>query len=125
MSAGGEEEREPTVGEFLRGVWLPAAGVTIRPTTRSSYKTVVEAHLGPAFDGVPLTKLRPPAINAFYQRLLTGGEERRALVSGTVRRLHAVFHRAMRDAVRWGYLRENPVAGWKERPIHAPSRVER
>ena len=27
----------------------------------------------------------------------------------TVRRIHATLHRAMRDAVRWGYLSRNPV----------------
>jgi integrase len=33
----------------------------------------------------------------------------RGLAPNSVRKIHATLHRAMRDAVRWGYLSRNPV----------------
>ena len=53
-------------------------------------------------------------LNRLYHRLLTDGrtESRRGLGSGlspkTVRNVHGVLTRAMRDAVRWGQLQRNP-----------------
>lgn len=99
------------MGEYLRSVWLPAAGVTLRPSTLASYEDTVAAYLVPSLGEVPLEEVAPPEINALYGRLLAGSGDRRALASGTVRRVHAVLHRALRDAVRWRLLDENPADG--------------
>lgn len=55
----------------------------------------------------------PAAINALYGRLLEKGRVHGegGLSVSSVRRVHAVLHRALRDAVRWGYLSSSPAAG--------------
>jgi integrase len=58
---------------------------------------------------VQLQKLTPPAINAFYAELLERGRKdgRRGLSAKSVRNIHGILHRALRDAVRWGRLPRN------------------
>ena len=53
----------------------------------------------------------PAAINALYAYLLEEGRVRGrgGLSASSVRRVHAVLHRACHDAVRWGRLTVNPV----------------
>ena len=56
---------------------------------------------------------RPAAINALYAHLSEHGRVHGGgpLSASSVRRVHAVLHRACHDAVRWGRLSVNPVAG--------------
>lgn len=58
---------------------------------------------------MPLQKLSGSALNAFYAELATTGSQRRlgGLSAATVRRVHAVLHRALRDAVRWDRVVRN------------------
>ena len=69
-------------------------------------------HIIPRLGGLQLQKLNAAAINALYAHL---GEHGRVhgggpLSASSVRRVHAVLHRACHDAVRWGRLTVNPVA---------------
>jgi integrase len=99
------------VDEYLRKEWLPAIRATIRPTTFLSYQGHVEHHLIPEFGRIPLQQLTPAHINVFYQKLLTEKRRRgnRELAPGTVRRIHATLHRALKDAVRWNKIARNPA----------------
>jgi hypothetical protein len=46
-----------------------------------------------------------------YRELRQGGGRRGGeLAPATVRRIHATLHRALKDAVAWGYLLRNPAA---------------
>jgi hypothetical protein len=105
------EPSKLTLGAFLTDQWLPAAAVTVRPSTLLSYRLHVRQHIGPRLGAVPLQRLTGGQLNAFYAALLTEGASRRAggLASATVRRIHAVLHRALKDAVRWGLLVRNPA----------------
>jgi integrase len=99
-----------SVNHFLREIWLPAARGTIRPTTYCSYEMHVRCYLAPAFGHLALEQVTAPAINAFYGQLLRGWNGRAVLSDSTVRRIHATWHRALRDAVRWELLARNPAA---------------
>ncbi|NLT34276.1 MAG: tyrosine-type recombinase/integrase [Gaiellales bacterium] len=101
-----------TLAEYLKEEWLPAIASTIRPTTLASYTTHVERHIIPRLGKTQLKKLNGAAINAFYAVLGEDGKlrgETTGLAPSSVRRIHATLHRALRDAVRWGYLVRNPV----------------
>lgn len=114
-----------TLAEFLEQQWLPAITPTIRPTTLVGYKCLVSAHLVPGLGSTLLQKLTPSAINAFYGRLLSESrvsrkkpreeddeeaeEPSKPLSPATVRHIHSLLHRALRDAVRWGLLPRNPA----------------
>ena len=100
-----------TVKAFLLNEWLPAIKGSLRPTTYSSYTMLAKEHVIPRLGSLQLQKLTPASINALYAHL---GEHGRVhgggpLSASSVRRVHAVLHRACHDAVRWGRLTVNPV----------------
>jgi len=70
---------------------------------------VTSADLG----SITLQQLTPSALNVFYARLLSGSGagSKRPLSPGTVRRIHATLHRALRDAVRWNKIARSPADG--------------
>ena len=122
--------------EFLLKVWLPAVESGVRATTLSGYRMLVEQHLVPQLGSVQLQSLNAAQINAHYAQLLSKGRVRGrgGLSPNTVHHVHAVLHRALRDAVRWGYLQTNAaqaadpprasaqhteLAVWSEEQLHA------
>ncbi len=99
-----------TLREYLMREWLPAIEHTIRPTTFRSYRAHVECHILPALGSVQVQKLCPAQINALYAKLIAGGRRNgKALTSLTVRHVHAVLHRSLKDAARWGRIARNPA----------------
>ena len=99
-----------TVRDYLTKEWLPAIDHTVRPTTYRSYVAHVESHILPALDSLQLQKLAPAQINALYAKLIAGGRRNgKPLTPLTVRHVHAVLHRSLKDAVRWGRLARNPA----------------
>jgi integrase len=103
------EPSKRTVRSFLLDEWLPAVQVAnLRPGTWENYRIHVQAHIIPALGTVELQRLSPAQLNAFYRHLLTeAGKDGRGLASKTVRNIHNILHRALKDAVRWGYLVRN------------------
>jgi len=100
-----------TVAAFLRDEWLPAVQSTVRHTTYFNYVSQVECHFVPWLGDRALGDLDGRTINRFYSTLLSEGRRdgEGGLAASTVRRLHAALHKALKDAVRWGYLDSNPV----------------
>ena len=117
-----------TLAEYLKDEWLPAIEHTVRPTTLVGYRCIIAAHLTYGFGATTLQKLTPSAINRFYGKQLTEPrvsrnkpkdedgkkraepeEEPQPLAATTVRHIHALLHRALGDAVRWGKLDRNPA----------------
>lgn len=98
-----------TVREYLEERWLPAITMTLRPSTHASYTRVIRLHVTPRIGAVPLQKLDPMMLNEVYLQLLTNGRVRGAggLSVRTVRYVHFILHRAMRDAMRWQLVTRN------------------
>lgn len=98
-----------TVRAFLEERWLPAITMTVRPSTHASYSRNIRLHVIPQLGGVPLQKLDPLMLNDFYLHLLTAGriDGRGGLSVRSVRYIHFVLHRALRDAMRWQLLVRN------------------
>jgi integrase len=62
----------------------------------------------PALGHVPLQRLTPAQLTAFYRGLLESGHRRGSgLTPKTVRNIHGALHAALRDAVRWGFVARN------------------
>jgi len=99
-----------TVGEVLNR-WLEHAEANLSPSTADHNRTVIDAHLLPHIGDTPLNKLTTAKIDALY-RLLSerGARGGKPLAPSTVRRTHNVLHRALVQAVRWGWLGVNPAA---------------
>ena len=60
-------------------------------------------HINPFLGNIKLKDLRPDQIQSFYNAKLQSGTSKRS-----VRVIHAVLHRALKQAVMWGLLGRNP-----------------
>lgn len=99
-----------TVGDVLER-WFDHARDGLSPSTQGVTRMIIDKHLGPHLGSVPLSSLTPARIDAAYRALgRRGGRGGKPLAPGTVRRAHNVLHRAMVQAVRWGWLPSNPVS---------------
>jgi integrase len=99
------------LARFLRHEWLPAIATSVRPSTLAGYRLHVECHIVPRLGRLELTAIDARKLNALYASLLASGRVHGngGLSPASVRRVHATVHRALRDAVRWGYLNDNPA----------------
>jgi integrase len=97
-----------TLAEFLPE-WLQAIKPTVRQNTWECYRTDVECRLIPALGARRLDELTAPELNAFYTYLREKGRRdgKGGLSPQSVRHVHVVIHRALKDAVRWGLLTRN------------------
>jgi integrase len=99
------------LGQFLEEIWLPAIEPTVRATTFVNYRSHVQHQIGSRLGDVALDEIDGPRLNLFYAQLAADGRVNGegGLSPASVRRIHATLHRALRDAVRWGYLPDNPA----------------
>jgi integrase len=107
------EPSQRTLGVFLVEEWLPAIRPPkMRPSTWLSYQKNVERHIVPALGRLPLQRLTPAQLAAFYRSLLEHGRRdgRGGLAPKTIRNIHGALHAALKDAVRWGYVARNVAA---------------
>ncbi len=100
MLADADKDRE-TVEAFLTR-WVAATRTSVKPKTHTRYEELVGLHLVPGLGRHRLGKLRPDHVQAFYAAKLESD-----LAPRTVHHCHAVLHRALELAVRWGYVPRN------------------
>ncbi len=103
LSAGARPgaDRVP-LAEYLRD-WFAAHSPNLAPSTRISYKMILDNHLIPALGMIPLAKLQPLQIQGYY------AEELQRLSPRTVRYHHTVLRKALAQAVKWRILGINPA----------------
>jgi integrase len=107
-----------TLAAFLRDEWLPAVEATLRPLSYVQYEQAVRLRIVPRLGHRRLQALTGGDVNGLHRDLEQAG------LSISSRRLtHAVLHRALRDAVRWGKLLRNPV-DMADPPAAVRSRVQ-
>jgi integrase len=92
------------LGEYLTDEWLPAVESTLRPLSVTRYRSIIRLYITPHIGAARVQGLSGGHINGLYADL-----ERAGLSVATRRLTHAVLHRALRDAVRWGRLARNPA----------------
>ena len=100
--AGLHGDAGTTIGVLLDQFMISA---TLAPSTRSDWDSVIARHLRPAFADLPLWKLTARDCDRLYARMAADG-----LGPSRVRCAHVVLHRALAQAVRWGWLTRNPVS---------------
>jgi integrase len=113
-----------TLNTFLIGEWLPAIRPTIESTTLASYEQNVRLHVLPHLGALTLQALDPGHLNGLYARLLETGrtDGMGGLSARTVRYIHTIIHRALRDATRWGKTVRN-VADLADPPSRKTARA--
>ncbi len=108
-------------GDAARGIVFDAKGETVRTflerwledvvkpnkthRTYATHRQQVLSHIIPAFGRVKLEALRKAHVDRLYTELLRGG-----LAPSSVRRVHAVLHAALEEAVRGDLIPRNPAA---------------
>ncbi len=94
-----------TLAAYLAGWLEDVARPSIRHATYALYKGLIHKHVNPRLGGVPLSRLTPKDMQALLADLERGG------ASARLRQLvHAVLHRAFRQAVEWGLVLRHPCA---------------
>ena len=99
-----------SVGQLLNS-WYENASQDFSPKTALEVRGFIDRNLMPALETIPLGKLRTEDIDRFYSELRRrGGQNGKGLAPATVRRIHGILHRALHQAVRWGWIRQNPAS---------------
>lgn len=99
-----------TLGTYLEERWLPAKRAQLRHSTWDSYRRNVAVHVRPRIGNIPLQRLSPEDLDAFYAGLLVDGRRNGAgggLSPRSVRIIHGMLRKALADACRKGTLVRN------------------
>jgi len=98
-----------TVAEHLKE-WLKEDCQDLAPRTYSSYKMIVKKHIVPVLGHIKLEKLNPKHIQIYQNHKLKEGriDGKGGLSNRTVQYHHRVLSRALKIAVRWHIIEENP-----------------
>jgi integrase len=97
-----------TLNEYLDRWLETAVGPRVRPKTFQDYQGMLHRYVRPVLGERVLAALRPLDLQAVYQHMTERG-----LSGRTVRYAHVLMKCAMRQAVRWRLLLENPADGLK------------
>jgi integrase len=106
-----------TVGEYMEQWLQTSARESVRESTYESYRNQVRRYVVPAIGRVKLKRLSAMQIQGMYRAMLDRG-----LSPRTVQYAHAVLHRALRQAVRWGLVPRN-VSEDVDRPRLRPEEI--
>jgi integrase len=90
-----------TVGNYLAS-WLAAVEPALRPRTFIRYEQLLRIHAVPYIGRLPLARLAPQHLQRLYADRLSAG-----LSPTTVTHLHAVLHKALGQAAKWGQTPRN------------------
>jgi integrase len=93
-----------TVKQFL-SEWIIAVTPNLAPTSARDYASYINRHINPYLGKIKLSELRPDHVQTFYNRLSQKG-----CTQSTIRIVHAVLHKSLNQAVRWGLIGRNPAS---------------
>lgn len=100
----GPAPADVTVNHLL-GAWLETCGDNLSPTTLREYRRVIASRIAPGLGGMPLRKLQASEVDRLYRDL----RSREGLSPASVRKVHAILHRAIDQAVKWGWVQQNVI----------------
>jgi integrase len=108
---------EATFGELVER-WYEHVSPDWSPKTAAETRRMIDKVVLPRLGRARLQRLRPADLDRLYAQLRTSGSASGGpLAPATVRRIHEIIRRALKQGVRWGWLSTNPA-------IHAtPPRV--
>ena len=92
---------QKTVGAYLTE-WLEAVRPSLRARTWDRYEELLRLHVVPGLGQTPIARLAPEQLQRLYAAKLAEGS-----ASTTVHHIHAVVHRALSQAERWGRVSRN------------------
>jgi integrase len=94
-----------SLGDFLKGWLADSVHGSVGPRTFERYEQVVRLHIEPALGRTKLVDLSPLQVQRLYRAKLEGG-----LSPRSVQYVHVTLHKALQQAVSWGYVNRNVTA---------------
>jgi integrase len=95
-----------TVKQYLEH-WLENVHRSaVRTRTYTRYRELLTLHILPALGHLPLQKLTPQHIQAFYAQ-----QEKEGLSASSIRKMHGILHKALDKAVLWNIVARNACDG--------------
>jgi len=91
-----------TTGEYLTHWLTTAAKHAVRETSYLAYETTIRVHLIPGIGSVPLQRLTPAIVQAFYADALATGHS-----PAVVYKCHLRLSQALKQAVKWQLVIRN------------------
>lgn len=98
------EPSKMTLEQWLT-VWEAEYIGNVKANTVKSYSDHIRLHIKPALGACKLSELAPHEIQKFYNAL----QREDGLSPKTIKNVHGVFHRALEQAMKIGYIRSNPA----------------
>jgi integrase len=93
---------QQTVEQFLEDWLEKTQKLNVRRSSYCRQQTIIRKHILPAVGHLQLRKLTPLHIRNLYAAKIQEG-----LKPSTIRTIHAAFHHALADAVRWKLVSQN------------------
>ena len=84
-------------------VWQKDYLSDIKLSTRGNYRSIIDNHIDPVLGNYPLSKLKAPIIQSFYNEL----HEEKGLSPKYIKNIHGVLHKALDKAVEVEYAAKN------------------
>src|SRR5215213_7909546 len=103
------------VGEYLKRWLSDSVKDTVKQTTYESYERIIRVHLVPTLGRIKLKNLSPAHVRRLYREKLDSG-----LSATSVQRIHALLHKALKQAVNDGLLPRNVTEA-----VTAPRQIRR
>lgn len=88
--------------DFLDRYLQEVAAHTLKPKTQEDYYFLIKNHIKPELGELKLSAIRPEHLQSLYARKLTAGLSKR-----TVQYIHALIHKTLSTALRWGLVARN------------------
>lgn len=98
LSTGPQQTMKQFLEQWLEEVHRPS----IRIGTYKGYRGYLDKHILPALGHLPIQKLTPQHVQAFYSR-----KQQEGLSAKSVNNIHGMLHKALDHAVRWGLAPRN------------------
>lgn len=97
-----KEPSKLTVKDWFE-IWVTDYNLNLKPLTLKSYNTQINNHIVPALGRVKLSALAPHHIQKFYNGLNENYSAK------TIKNIHGVMHKGLKQAMDLGYIRINPA----------------
>ena len=93
----------PTFGTYARNWWKLYKVPKHKPTTLQTYENVLEKHIYPFFQSIPLNEITIDTVQAFFNRHMN-------LAWSSARQIKILLHEIFKAAVEDGYMPKDPTA---------------
>ena len=91
-----------TVANFFDRFLNDTLKLKLKANTFESYSDIVRLHIKPTIGNIKLVELRPYHLQELYKKKVDSGLSKR-----TVQYIHAVIHRGLEQAFKWGIVSRN------------------